>query len=312
MPKEKTRTMFYRRVAWANGAHGNLERHLRDAHNLLGTTQQRTFAHGDGELQGLACDAGQFGLCVHIASYVPHQPTSLVPFPSKAKSRDTSQEPPPPEHNYLEGDIFFVLSGNHLVLCPSGARESVAMSYIDHVLRKVGEDKLITRFSIEPVANIDKVKLLKSEGVKKIALNASLYEATMDYTERTTTKMTLLNGIAEEFVALFAEDKNRKLREIDELENLSVKVEISFDARKRGGEVGRERLEAAASRLLDDDEAEGFTIVTGDDKRLTADEVRINQKVSLPAHGNSVSRHEAWSSLAGYLEDLKVSGTLQQ
>jgi hypothetical protein len=236
----------------------------------------------------------------------------LVPFPSKAKSRDTSQESPPHDHNFLESDIFFVLSGNHLVLCPSGARESVALSYINYILRKVGEDKLTTRFSIESVANIDKVKLLQSEGVKKIALNASLYEATMDYTERTTTKMTLLNGIAEEFVALFAEDKNHKLREIGELENLSVKVEISFDARKRGGEIGRERLEATASKLLGEDESEGFTIVTSDGKKLTANEVRINQKVSLPTHGSSVSRHEAWSSLAGYLEDLKALGMFQQ
>jgi len=304
--------MFYRRVAWSTGARGNLERHLRDAHNELRTTQQRTFAYGNGELQGLAWEPKQFGLCVHIASYVPRQPTSLVPLPSKARSRDTSQELPPPDHNFLEGDIFFVLSGNHLVLCPSGARESVAISYIDHILRKVGRGDLANRISVEPIANIDKIKLLKSEGVKKIALNASLYEATMDYTERTTTKMTLLNGLAEEFVALFAEDKNRKLREIDELENLSIRVEISFDARKRGGEIGRERLEAAASRLLDDDEAEGFSIITNEDKKLTADQIRINQKVSLPAHGNSVSRHEAWSSLAGYLEDLKVTGTLQQ
>jgi hypothetical protein len=301
--------MFYRRVTWADGAHDYLEKYLRDAHKQLSTTRQRTFTHGDGELQGLAWGAKQSGLCVHIASYVPHQPASLVPSPSKAESRDTSQKPPPPEYSFLEGDIFFVLSGNHLVLCPSGANESVALLYINYVLREVGEDKLITRFSVESVADIDKIKLLQSEGVKKIALNASLYEATMSYMERTTTKTTLLGGIAKDIAALFAEDKNYKLREIGELENLSVKLEISFDARKRGGEVGRERLEAAASRLLDE-ETGGFTIVTGNDNRLTADEICVNKKVSLPVHGNSVSRDEAWSSLAEYLKDLKASGTL--
>lgn len=289
-----------------------MESRLRIAHESLTSTAQRTFSYGDGELQGLAWDSRPFGLCVHVASYVPHQPTSLVPFPSRAKIKDTSTEPPPADHNYLEGDLFFVLSKNDLVICPSGARESVAVSYIDHILRKVGLEKLTTQYSIEPVANVDKVKLLKSEGVKKISLNASLYEATMEYTERQTTKMTLLHGLASEFVALFAEDKRIDLQNVGERENLSVKIEISFDSRKRGGEVGQQRLESAATKMIQEDDGDGFSIITGGDKKLTSDEIRINQKIVLPAHGNSVSRQEAWSSLAGYLNDLKESGTLQQ
>lgn len=312
MKSEKARTMFYRRVAWLIGQKGNLEGELKLAHAALKTTAERTFPHGEGEIQGLSCDPKPYGLCFHVASYVPHQPTSLVPFPSRALAKNTSPLPPPDEHNYLEGDIFFVLSGNHLVLCPSGARESVALQYISHMLRKFGREKLLTKFNIEPIANIDKVKLLANEGVKMVSLNASLYEATTEYTERKTTKMTLLNGLAEEFLSLFSNDKDERLHEAGELENLSVRVEISFDSRKRGGEVGRERLEKTASKLIADDEDQGFTIVTGNGKKLTADAIRINEKVVLPAHGNSVSRTEAWSALADFLEDLKQSGTLEQ
>ncbi len=263
-------------------------------------------------MQGLTVQQGNNGLFFHLASYTPHQPTSLVPFPSRAKSKETSPEPPPDKHNYMEGDIFFMISGNHIVLCPSGARESVALSYINHALRKSGKEKHITRFSIEPVAKIDKVKLLQQEGVKKVALNASLYEASVEYTERKTTKMNLLNGVAEEVLALFAKDNNQELQSISDMENLSVKLELSFDSRKKGGAVGRERLEKTANMLISDDEDQGFSIVTGSGKRLTADEIRISDKVKLAPHGNSVFRSSARDALEQYLVDLNDSGMLEQ
>jgi hypothetical protein len=312
MIKEKSRTLFYRRVVWLNGASGSLQKHLSKAHDTLVTTHDRTFPHRDGEIQGLTVEKRNSGLFVHLAYYTPHQATSLVPSPSKAKSKDTSPEPPPNKHEYLEGDIFFLVAGNHLVLCPSGTRESVALSYIKHVLRKTGKEKLLTRFNIEPVAKIDKVKLLQQEGVKKVSLNASLYEATMEYAERKTTKMNLLHGVAEEVLALFAEDRNKELQKIGEMENLSVKLEISFDSRKKGGTLGRERLEKTASMLIADDEDKGFTIVTGNGKRLTADEIRISDKVKLAPHGNSVFRSNTCEALEQYLSDLKESGMLEQ
>ena len=315
MPKDKrkTRTIFYRRVAWIDGkANISLETHLKKAHESLQTTHDRTFPHADGEIQGLIVDPLNEGLFFHLALYTPHQPTSLVPFPSKAKSKATSPKPPPEQHNYMDGDIFFIVSGNHIVLCPSGARESVAISYISHSLRKAGKEKVISQFGIEPVAQVDKVKLIQQEGVKKVALNASLYEASVEYTERKTTKMNILNGVAEEIIALFAKDDNPELQSIGDMENLSVKLEISFDSRKKGGELGRKRLDKTASMLINDDEDQGFSIVTGSGKKLTADEIRISDKVKLSPHGNSVFRSDAKKALITYLADLKESGMLEQ
>ena len=311
--KTKTRTIFYRRVAWVDGkANNSLEKHLKKAHDSLQTTHERTFPHADGEVQGLIVEPRNEGLFFHLALYTPHQPTSLVPFPSKAKSKETTPKSPPDEHNYMDGDIFFIVSKNHIVLCPSGARESVAISYINHALRKGGMDNLITKFSIEPVAQIDKVKLIQQEGVKKVALNASLYEASVEYSERKTTKMNILNGVAEEILALFAKDNNLELQNIGDMENLSVKLEISFDSRKKGGELGRQRLDKTASMLINDDEDQGFSIITGSGKKLTADEIRISDKFKLSPHGNSVFRADAKEALITYLADLKESGMLEQ
>lgn len=312
MKTEKQRTMFYRRAAWIAGKSGNLEKELKAAHKILSSTAERTFPHNEGEMQGLSFEPSDQGFCMHIASYVPHQATSLVPFPSRASVKNTTPQSPPDKHNYLEGDIFVVIRGNHIVLCPSGARESVAISYMTHALRRSGKDKLITHFSVEPVVSIDKLKIIQQEGVKKIALNASLYEASTDYLERKTTKMTLLNGLATEVLTLFAKDNDDRLKGVGEFENLSVRVEISFDSRKRGGEIGRERLERTAEKVILDNEDDGFQIITGSGKKFAPNSIRINESVGLSVFGNSVEREKAWDSLKKYLDSLHESGALEQ
>lgn len=64
LAKDKFRTLFYRRVSWTQG--DNLQRQLSKAHESLATTEDRTFAHGDGEIQGMVVDDGTTGLFIHI------------------------------------------------------------------------------------------------------------------------------------------------------------------------------------------------------------------------------------------------------
>lgn len=309
MAGDKIRTLFYRRVVWFEGAKRNLQSFVDSAHKKLSTTQSRTFLHNDVEIQGLSIQKAKHGSFIHVAAYVPDQTTSLVPRPSKAKSKQTDTEDPPDNFNFMEGDVFIYVVKNNLIICPSGARESVAFSYLRKLLHHGGHSDIAGDFEVEAVANIDKVKLLKQEGVKKIKLDSTLFEASVDYMERKTTKMTMLNSVAKDFMEIFAKDKNTDLRSIEDLENLSVKVEISFDSRKKGGEIGRERIEKAAGKFIN--EEEGFSIVTGDGKTLTPEEVRISQKIKLAGHGNSVFRSDVLISAEGYYQDLKEAGVLE-
>lgn len=212
----------------------------------------------------------------------------------------------------MDGDIFFLIHKNHVVLCPSGAREKAATLFIDHVLRKAGQEDLTSKFSIEPVADIDKVKLLRQEGVKKLTMKESLYEASIDYVERTTTKKKLFNAFAKEFLAFFADDDDEQLHDINEKENLTVNIEISFDSRKKGGDVGKKRIKEAAHKIIQDDDDSLFSIVTGSGKELNANEIRLSEKTNIKKHGNSVNRDDAWQKLYSYFLDLKHLGMLEQ
>jgi hypothetical protein len=108
---------------------------MREAHTSLGSSADRLLDYGDGKLQGMDCPHGRPAVVIHVAAFIPDQPASLVPSPSVAKSvLNTSDQPPPKGHNFLEGDIFILISENHLILCPSGLRESAALHYVSWML----------------------------------------------------------------------------------------------------------------------------------------------------------------------------------
>lgn len=308
----KNRTLFYRRVVWYDEHPKDLESLLMSAHQILTTTEKRTFSHNDVEIQGMKIKHDdKVGFFCHVASYIPGQQTSLIPAPSAVKENDPLPQSPPIKHNFMEGDIFFLVNGDHIVLCPSGVRETIAVTYISNILQNSVNEGMVPRYSIEPIADINKIKLLHQEGVKSIVMDSSLYDASLQYMERKTFKETLLAKMAKEFLALFSADNDKELREIDKKENLTVRLEISYDSRKKGGAIGKKRIESAANKLINDED-DGFSIITGTGKRITSDEVRLSEKEQIKIHGKSISRADAWGKLDEYLHSLKTMGMLEQ
>ena len=78
--------------------------------------------------------------------------------------------------------------------------------------------------------------------------------------------------------------------------------------------AGRTRLIKTSRRILEehDDDAEDFVIITGANNQITADEIRVSDKVSIATLGKSLSHTDAWDKLTKYYEQLKGSGVLSQ
>ncbi len=303
MLKTRQRTLFYRRTAWLNRQE-DLENLLKRAHDNLPHTEDRTFDYNEGQIQGLCIDPRSAGLFCHVGYYIPKQPASLIPVPSKVKMEDTAPQNPPAKHDFLQGDIFFLVSENHLVLCPSSLHEHVAVAYIKEVFDKTGKDYLLKEFSVEPIANVNKLKLLNAEGVKKVLLNTSVYAATQDHIHRKSLKQTMVSGIRD-VLDQFVTDDGQSAKD---KENLSVNIEIIFDSRKKEGVVSKQKIEALAASTVDE---KGFTIVTRRNKKLTFDEIRLSEKVDLPVEGSSVGREAAWNEIQGYFKRLKDTGMIE-
>lgn len=332
--KTKKRPFYYRRAGWDEiNRDPTLEKILTDCHQALATVGDRTFVLGEGEIRGADADVRSgVGLFLHVASYVPDELTTTIEKTKVAKKSKLHAEPATAGREFLSGDIFVLVKDNHVILCPSGVRESVAHSYIYNVLKKSGHHRMLASFDLEKIAKASKLAMVAAEGVKSIELGSSLYDASISELNVAGKKASqkkiedVLKRAAELFEDLFAQDPD--LSEIKEQENLNIKISLNFDGREARrknkpigfGEIGRSRLNKTSEEIIKEYEAQpqldveddGFKIVTMAGNIITPNEIRVSDSFSVNTFGKSIDKADAFDKLSSYYDKLKKSGVLAQ
>lgn len=317
----KSKDLFYRRAVWAKNKI-NLEGLIVDAHNILKTRGERSFALDSGStLVGARIESNEYGVFLQIASYTPNQATSTIDKQLSVPSATIEAESAPEGKDFLDGDIFIMVKDNHVLLCPSGLRESKATIYFKRILKKVNPSIEIENLELSKVADANKISMIKKEGVNELRLSSTLYHASVIQMEKSIKQTSgFLGGVSNHFNRIFSKDPT--LKEISDLENLDVEITVRFDGaegRKKHqpkgfGEHGRERLLKTAEILLneDADEEEGFVIVTGKNNKITSGQIRVSERASIRTYGKSLSHQDAWLALHNYHLKLKGTGVLSQ
>jgi hypothetical protein len=249
------------------------------------------------------------GYFIHIAAFTEGESASVVPSYKKEPGGDLSTLSPPEDVEFLDGDLMFLVSGNHVIICGSNLHETYAQHFLEHLFdaANLGDDSW--KFTLVKKANIDKVRLIQKQGVDQINLDASLYDTTLDHQERTSLQRKIGGRLWDEIAAVFSDDE--RLQDVRESENLVAHLVVKFDKRKKGGEIGRERLQRMANELVKDGD-DGFKIVTGNGQVLGSDDVVLKKKISLQRHGKTVDHVHTWHELDVYFSELKSSGLLEQ
>jgi hypothetical protein len=158
-----------------------LESCLKAAHNVLKTVQDRTIIRDSGQhisaVKRLAPRDGGFFL--HITADTPGERASVVPKVKKdAEELDVGTIAAPDNAEFMDGDAFLYVKGDHVCLCTTGLRDGAVRLFLYEFFDKAGLGDHATKFELMKAANVDKLKMLRTQGVKEIALNASLYQAT--------------------------------------------------------------------------------------------------------------------------------------
>ncbi len=329
-PKTKRKTVYYRRASFQKVTKTSLETLVKRAHKKYTTSAQRTFQGNYGlEIQCAKSLKTQHGMVLHITSSIPDQPASAIAKPSKAKDSNTQDVPAPEGSDFLVGDIFVLIKGNHVMLCQSlGAREALAHKYFSEILIKLGEDRAGVALDLEKIANYDKVKMIQKEGVRAIELDANLYEASVAQMERDNKKkkkkasiVDIPGMIAGDILKVFATDKT--LNEIKAAENVSMKLSIRFDGKEamkhrdddEFGKAGKSRLKKASKMVVDDfgdRSLDGFKIETFSGNIISSDEIKIAAPYSIKVSGNSLNVKSAWKALVSFYNKLDAQGILSQ
>jgi hypothetical protein len=319
---KKTRSFYYRRFHWAEvessekteSLDQTLESLMRTAHANLKLSHERIFNYSAGMLQGMDCRLNREELLIHIAYYTPDQPASLVPVPSSTVSvLNTTEEKPPAGHNFMEGDLFILIHGNDVILCPSGLHENAALHYISWMLENgTSLDVDANRYIISAVTDLDKAQLISREGVKSLSFGTSLYTATLAHENRKNSNFNPIKSVQAFALALFGEDDTVSLAKRERLANLSAKIVFSFDGRKKGGEMAGEEITSLALNLVQDGIDDSISIKTREGTTISHEEIRVSAQRDLPCSGNSISKLDAWQIMIDYLKELRSRGILSQ
>lgn len=311
MADEKQKTLGYRRAEFLTKVDKTLEQYLAEAHTKLADISQRRInLPGYPILQCLQhLHQDNLGVFIHIAAYTPGEKASVVPALRGVASGEVETAPPPEHCEFMDGDIMALIVGNDVLLCSTNLHEKRAQKYMQEIILAAGIDKKSSQFGLCKKANIDKLKLIQKQGVKSVNLNVSLFDASVEHLHRNTIKKKLGGGLMDEIKALLSIDK--KITEINDAENLTAQILLTYDSRRKKGIIGRQRIEKIARQMIEEDD-EGFSIKTLSGETIRGSDIALKKSVSLPKHGKSVFCGEAWRALESYYYELKAGGLLEQ
>ncbi|PKG73158.1 hypothetical protein CXF86_19095 [Shewanella sp. GutCb] len=322
-PETKNKSLYYRRANFGIlTAQNTLQKMLINCLDATETVGSRTFAGGQGtEIRCSNEKDDSKGLYLQITTYTPGQATSTIEKDRKRKLSIVDEEDAPIGKDFVDGEGFVFVNGNNIIICMSNARESLISKYFKALLESQNYVQEATNLELEIVANIDRLKMIKKEGVKEFTLGCSLYDASLQRLRNKDSHISsVLGKIVDQFESVFSNDDT--LKDIDDKENLDIKVSISFDgmaARTKEnkkiegyGESGKARLLASAESLLNDEDAPEFTIVTGNGNVITPELIRVSDTKKINTLGKSLMKGDAWSKLYLYYSELKADGILEQ
>ncbi len=289
-----------------------LEDNIHAAHSKITTSARRLVAFEGGFTLQMryARKRRNAGTLLHLAAYTEREPTSIVPgVRGSTDDAPLSTAPPPAGAEYMDGDLLLLVSGNDVVVCASSLHDHKFHQYCASMFNVAEIDPTATMFELAAVANANKLEIIENEGIKAITLDATMFAASADNVSRRSIRRTLNAGMLEVFRALFGKDA--EFDEIRSKENLSAQLVIKFDSRRKGGELGQERIVNLAKRLIDEP-GNGFRIQTRANTTFGHDEIVLQKTVTIRAEGKTVQRDAAFAELVNYMEELRNAGHLEQ
>jgi hypothetical protein len=193
---------------------------------------------------------------------------------------------------------MLLVNHNDVVVCRSGLGENAFGSYVLGLAERHGFDTATVAFRLMRRADVDKLRMIRNDGVKRVSMNAVAHQASIEHVERTSVRQRILGEVWDEIRAVLGLDG----RVPEDAENLKVEVLFSFDKR-RGTELDQRQIEFLAEQMLADED-EGFMIETLSGRKTKAQDIVLSKPVRIPSFGKSVQYNKAWGALRAFYTEL--------
>jgi hypothetical protein len=311
MTGKREKTVSYRRAEWLNDEPSsvNLGMCIKQAADKLKTVDERTIVRANGQhVRLVSLKPSKGGHLLHFTADTPGEAASIVP--KKAIAADEIHvgiAAPPADAEFMDGDAFLYVNRNDVCFCATGLRDSTVRLVLQDFFKLSGIRKDATQFDLLKIADVNKVKLLQSQGVAEIELRSTLSEATVNYNRRKHQPQSIVGAAAKHARAVLGKEHDVTN------DALRVMLVIRMDRRRKGITLGEKRLKTLATNIIqnqeDDDE---YTIVTKGGQRIGPKEILMRSTVMIDSIGKSVQRDKAWKELQAFFEVLSSSGALEQ
>ena len=311
MAEKKEKTISYRRAVWLDGTQGlTLEKCLKEAHKNLKTIEERTIVYQGQEKKSInSKDGSSGGIFLHVTADTPGEYASVVPKAGPGVSElDLTVAKPPADGEWLDGDAFIFVRHDHMCLCTTGLRDAAITVFLYEFFKKAGIRKDSNRFDLRKVADVSKLKMLHSQGVREVVFKATMFQATADYEKRKAQAFSIVGAVSKQFRA-FINKPNDFTRD-----GLQVYLSLKSDHRfKKDFKLGEKRIEDVAADVVKNaEEEDDFVIVTKTGQKIGPKEIFVRASVLIDGDGKTVDRDKAWRELCGFYKGLHEKGLLEQ
>jgi hypothetical protein len=312
MAARREKTLNYRRAAWVDeNTTMSLEHYIKQMDDKLQTVNEKTISRGDGQHIKIAKlklnNIG--GVFMHIVTDTPGEDASVVPHNSDCETEiDMATTEAPDKFEFMDGDAFIYVRRNDVVICTTNLRDGGVSSYLQALFRRARLSNNSTQFTLLKVANVDKINMINSQGIKEIDLRTTVSKAAMDFSRRKHQTQTIAGAAARHVKAIFG-----KPNDVTQ-DALSISIIIKTDYRVRKQlALGEKMIDKLAINLIesqeDDDE---FLITTKTGQTISRNEISVKSIASINASGKTVERERAWDKLQEFFNSLKESGITEQ
>ena len=313
-PTIKARTVSYLRAQWTGHAGVTLQQALEEALRVLPTESDTVLPVRDGTAAVRHRRVNTSAIYLHVAGWTAGESASIVPHRIGATEpeEDLDRLEPGDDWDYLDGDAMALISDDHCVAMASGMNLTNLGIYLGRLLARAIESGANMPEEQEwsgllPIGAPDIAQQIRDEGVRSVTLNVGQYLETAMAGQPPATLVRRLGQFL--LSQLFENDVDR--RRVEDAENVSARLVVSFDGRRAGlspADLVPVAELAVAEAAEDGDDIE---VVTMAGHRFKRGQMLLRKPVKLEPFGKTVGHNPAWDELTAYFNELGESGLLE-
>jgi len=219
----------------------------------------------------------------------------------QASEYATSPIAPPSNSEFLDHEVAVLVSGNHLIACSLGNRQTLLIDAIGKLADQCRVEFPPGCMSFASMPNKLTVEMIRSKGVKSIRFDAANLLGSLDVSS---------SGVMEH---LFGRSAT-----IDDIKREEMVAELSIHPKRLGKRGSLEVVETpkdewlgkAAVKVKNEDRVDSYTIVLADGTEWPEGELKLSKRVDVTRDGSTYQMADALHEMLTYLEELRTGGHL--